>query len=379
MPKRATRRRRALVVAAFAATAVVVAGLAAVTEILAERALEDRARSRAALTAELAGLAVDENARRLTELVVLTASGPQALAGLRGDVASQDAVVRTLGRAAAGVRIAFLVDAAGDVVAMSPLDPAVIGENFRFRDWYVGVTRRSPYLSEVYNIAAFDQPRAVTIAANVPGPGGKRAGIVTVVQETAEFEPLVRRIARDGDIRVSVLDQSGALVAGAEPPAEARGTIVVARGRGEAERRAGSGTEGRFLAATALPFSGWVVLADIPAERALADLPRLRNAAILIAAVAIGLLLALLAAEVRTLRFLQRQELDAERHARAFEINDSIVQRLVLAKLALELGHTDEALAALEAAIDSGSELITRLADRDALTRSTAALEDETR
>jgi hypothetical protein len=366
-----------LVLAAFAATAAVVAGLAAVTQVLAERALEDAARSQAADTAELAALAVDENARRLSELVVLSATGPQALAGVRGDTAAADALLRTLRRAAAGVRVAFLVDAEGTVLSMSPLDPGVIGENYRYRDWYSGVTRRSPYLSEVYNIAAFDQPRAVTIAASVPGPDGRRLGILTVVQETAEFEPLVRRISEDGDTSLAVLDQTGHVVAGATPPAVARATVAAARRSGGAERRLGSGMEGRFLAAARLPFSNWVVLADIPASRALADLPRLRDTATVIAGVALLLLLALLGIYIGTARLLQERELEAERHARAFEINDSIVQRLVLAKLALELGRHGEAGAALDEAIDSGSRLITRLADRDGLTRSTAALEDE--
>jgi hypothetical protein len=239
------------------------------------------------------------------------------------------------------------------------------------------VSRRSPYLSEVYTIAAFDRPRAVSIAANIPDGEGGRAGIVTVVQETAAFEPLVRRIARDGETRVSVLDPRGQLVAGAEPSPAAREPIAVARRMGDASRRTGGAHGGSFLAATHLPFSDWVIVADTPASTALAGLTRIRTAAVLIAVTALVLLLGLLAFYARTSRLLEQRELAAEREASAFEINDSIVQRLVLAKLALELGRPDEARQALDDAIESGSQLITRLADRDALTRSTAALEDE--
>jgi C4-dicarboxylate-specific signal transduction histidine kinase len=376
-PLLTARRTPALLVFA-AAIAVVVAG-AVVAQQLAANALESRARESSEVTASVAAIAVEQNARRLTELVVLTARRPELAAAIRrDDRAKQQEIATALARTSPSIRIAFVVSADGFVRAMSPRDPKVIGRSYRFRDWYRGVTRRSPYVSEVYRIAAFDRPRAITIAANVPGEHG-RAGIVTVVQETRAFERVVATIGRTRGRRISILDQRGRLVTGPTIPAAAQETVAAARALGTATAHTGSGQDGRFFAAAALPETGWIVLSDTPARIALGDLPELRWVVIAFAVLTLVCLAGLGGAYVRMRRRVEVAERAELRHRQAFEINDAVVQRLVVAKMALDLGRDEEAKEAIAAALDSGSDLITRLADGDALTRSTAATTEDGR
>lgn len=49
--------------------------------------------------------------------------------------------------------------------------------------------------------------------------------------------------------------------------------------------------------------------------------------------------------------------------ARAFELNDDVVQDLVVAKLALEVGRSADGLAALERALDSGKRIISDMVE----------------
>lgn len=373
------RRPTWLTLATFAAAAATFGVGAYVAQLLATQALDGRARGRAEVTASLAALSVEQNARRLTELVVLTAERPELAAALRsGDARAAQRIVASLVATGAGIRAGFAVEPDGTVLAMSPVDRSVLGRNYRGRDWYRGVSEASPYISKAYNIAAFDRPRAITIAANVPDPrdASRRAGIVTVVQATSAFEPLLGDIARDRGTHLSILDQAGQLVAGPSLSPRARAAAREAGESGTATARTGSGQRGAFIAAAAIPAIGWTVVSDTPARVALSELPTLRWTAVAFGAIGALLLLGLLAAYIRMSRRVQRAELAELRHAQAFEINDSVVQRLVIAQMALELGRIDEAKAAIGAALDSGSELITRLAASETLTRSTGATDD---
>ena len=52
----------------------------------------------------------------------------------------------------------------------APMDPAVIGQNFAYRDWYKGVADGwKPYVSEVYRTRAAPQQLAVAVAVPVGG------------------------------------------------------------------------------------------------------------------------------------------------------------------------------------------------------------------
>lgn len=62
----------------------------------------------------------------------------------------------------------FLADPSGVLWADYPQDPAVVGKNFSYRDWYQGVSRtQEPYLSRIYQRAASPQLYLVAIAVPV--------------------------------------------------------------------------------------------------------------------------------------------------------------------------------------------------------------------
>jgi hypothetical protein len=69
-----------------------------------------------------------------------------------------------------------------------------------------------------------------------------------------------------------------------------------------------------------------------------------------------------------------------QREQQALELNDNVLQGLVVAKLALDLGEHDRARAALDSSIGSASTIITELLGPDhrrttaGLLRSSAAL-----
>ena len=70
-------------------------------------------------------------------------------------MAGATAVTRPSGRLQTpGIGPAFATDPDGRVTAVAPATPKIVGEDFSFRDWYVGITRtRRPYLSVLYRAA----------------------------------------------------------------------------------------------------------------------------------------------------------------------------------------------------------------------------------
>ena len=63
----------------------------------------------------------------------------------------------------------------------------------------------------------------------------------------------------------------------------------------------------------------------------------------------------------------------SQRRHQALAIHDQVVQQLATAKLAIELGETDQGLLALDRGLDSAREIVTDLVDNEML--STAAME----
>lgn len=319
-----------------------------------ETRIEDDQRATLDRTSELVAIAAAENVGRVVGLVEAVASNPEVVAALDGGGtrADFDAIAGRL-QAAEGVRVGFVVAPDSTVLGMFPVDETVIGERFTERDWYKGVRRSSPYLSEAYEIAAFDQPQAVTIAATVRR-GDRTVGILTSVVET---ERLGRAIARVDDVGgspdVAIVDQSDQIVAGSVAAAE----------RG-----------GRLQAERPIPGTEWSVLATVDRDAAFADLRDVRRAATWLMAAVCALLLVLAMILLLNERRLAHGRRALERQAQAFELNDSIVQRLIVAHLALSMGRPDDALAQLDDALESGRRIIGTLADgRESYVRDLAA------
>lgn len=327
----------------LAAILVVVLFAMLVARSFAQSRTEDVARDELAQASALAAVAESENVARVATAVRVFARSPFLKEALvTGAPRSELSGFATrLHASVEDARVAFVVGPEGTVLAMEPVDPGVIGDRFHERDWYRGVLEESPYLSEAHDIAAFDQPRAVSIADQVLDEDGRRIGIITVVVLADFFErPLRRATERPDSPRLQVLDQAGEVVAGTR----AKGTEVLV------ER-------------TPIPDTGWTLVASLDAKEAYADVRSVESGAMGFVAVVCALLLALGAILLLGQRRLADARRRADRQEQAFELNDTIVQRLAVAHLALSMGRNDEALAQVDSALDAGRRIIGTLAD----------------
>lgn len=328
------------VLAAILFVVLVAMGLA---RSFAESRTESVAREKLQQASVLAAVAVSENVARVSTGVGVFARSPFLQDALRAGAPESELApfAERLHRSIESARVAFIVAPDATVLAMAPVDRSVIGEQFRGRDWYRGVQDESPYLSEAYDIAAFDQPRAVTIAHEVTGTDGKVLGIITAVVLTKFFErPLERATERPEAPRLQVLDQAGEVVAGT---AASGGDALVER--------------------TPIRDTGWTLVASLDRDVAYADVRSVESAAVAFVAVVSSLLLALGAILALGQRRLDRARRRADRQEQAFELNDTIVQRLAVAHMALSIGRSEEALAQVDSALDAGRRIIGTLAD----------------
>lgn len=349
------RPRGATVVAVLAIIAIIAVVFVAMaaTRRFAEDRIGRDVRDRLEGSSALAAVAVAENVDRLVASAQSLASDPDLVAAIKaGNVERQDTIARRLQLSTSGARVGFVVTPAGVVTSMYPVDPAVIGKRFDDRDWYRGVLRSSPYLSEAYEIAAFDRPRAVSVATTVRDESRAVIGIVTVVVEVEEFGRALLRAARaEGSPSLVIEDQSGAPIAGDDSTFD----------DGLEVRRPIRGT-------------GWSLRASLSEREAFADLRNVRAAATSFASIICALLLLLGAILLGTSMRLSAARRVAERRSQAFELNDTIVQRLAVAHMALALGRHEEARAPIEDALDAGRRIIGELAEgRESFVRDVAA------
>ena len=340
--------RRATPWLAFAVIAAIVlvcvGAVVGARRLVEERLLED-ARFRLELASDLAEVAEYESLRRLTAAAVTLSRDTRLVDAIqRGDRAALDAAARTVQDSTDGAKVAFVVAPDSRVLGMHPVDESVIGQRFTDRDWFRGVQRTSPYLSEVYEMRAFDRARAVSVAAEVLDPEtGARVGIVSVAVEADFIGRALSRSSRlEGAPSLLLRDQGGAVISSTERD--------FGSGPSLRERRSVRGTD-------------WTIEARISEQRALAELPGFRRATTVFAALVCTLLFVLAILLYVAARRLDAARRDAERQEQAFQLNDSVVQRMAVAHLALAMGQQEQAARELEAALDAGRRMIGQLAD----------------
>ena len=266
-----------------------------------EREATARVQSTAAVSAdyvkaELDGLAV---------LVDAYAGRPSLIGALaersRGG-AEQELVrfhLRELSRARPGIALSFLATPSGRLVDIVPPTPAIVGDDFSFRDWYQGaVGSRRPYVSEAYITAATGNERVVAAAALVRGGSPTRTlGVLVAGYSLDHINQFAVRFARRQGVELTITDQAGVIVA--QPGAAPRGLVSIADDprvraalRGKTGVSTHSGADRRYVSAhTPVGTHGWTVTASVPREQAFAAVRRLRDAVLSIALV-LGLVLA---------------------------------------------------------------------------------------
>ena len=215
-------------------------------------------------------------------------------------------MLRQLRAVRPGIGTAFLASSNGTLVDIVPETPSIIGKDFRFRDWYKGVTRTGDvYVSEIYQSQATGHPQVVAVAAPVMTFGTRphaelghrhhpdqhevrprRIGILVAAYEASRLQGFVHAAARAQRLDVRITDQRGvAIAAGPTARTSLKGDPLVAAalaGRSGVSERDSTG--GREVAAyEPLPKLGWTAIAVVPAEIAYARVAGLRSRVFLIA------------------------------------------------------------------------------------------------
>ena len=229
--------------------------------------------------------------------------------------------LRDLRDARTGVFTAFVASPSGKLLDIDPLTPAIVGDDFSFRDWYKGVRRTGqPYISEAYRTRAAGEALVVAAAAPIRTLDGRRQlGILVAAYNLDHVQRLVDGFASAQNVRLKVTDQRGQLLAEPGRPIK-RLNSRVEDPRVAAALHGRSGIveletqDGRRLSAYApVPELGWTVTASVPANTAFAAISDLRSTVLSIASVLGLILLGGLVLLVRSLRSRHRAEKEAER------------------------------------------------------------------
>jgi len=226
------------------------------------------------------------------------------------------------------VLVLFVEDARGDLLAISPAEPALIGMNFAARDYFIGVTRDwKPFVSEAFRGAVQSSPPTTVVAVPLFTTKGEPAGVLGAALDLSQaarwFAPLsgyddVYLFDRSGRLIVHTLDPLGDSLRELGSDPSVRAAMSGTRVLGEASDPLGRGT--KLLASAPVPGVDWhvVVTAD-PTSLDAAFSPLVRNIlTVRIALVVLILLLTLMLSRVVRGLVAQRVQLEAsERAARA--------------------------------------------------------------
>jgi len=298
------------------------------TITLAERAVLREANARVRTASAMTGEVVQQGIRNLVGLTESFAVGPLLTSALAdGDPANfDDRVVELqlaqLKAARPGVGAAILADTGCRAVSVQPAVAGIMGVDLSFRDWCRGVRSTGlSYVSEAYHTVIPGHPLAVGVAVMVRGPAidgapGRPLGILVALYTLDALRIFADQVERTQGVFVTVTDQRGTLLVGGGKTPDGDGLLSVA-----SDARVGAALAGRsgltrmvtvngeVLSAFApIGSTGWSVVAEVPAGRALAGVRHLRSTVLAVAG-PLGLVLcAGLALLARTLRLRKKAE-----------------------------------------------------------------------
>ena len=216
-----------------------------------------------------------------------------------------------------GVAVAFVVGLDGALLAISPVTPSLIGQNFSYRDYFRGVVATDgPYISEIYYSKATGNPRVTVIAVpiRVGGPGSRQLAILAIGYDTSHIGTFTRDFAQAQGVSVTITDQRGVVVASSEGvpqglESRAAEPAVAAALRGQSSMTEVERGGARLLIASAPVHKlGWTVQCAVAEDVAEAPLRRLRQTVLATALVLALVLVFALVLLRRTLLSRERAE-----------------------------------------------------------------------
>jgi PAS domain S-box-containing protein len=283
-----------------------VALLSASSIVLASRQVTSVVNKQVQTTAAVSAVVVGQQMADLKTLLHSYATRPSLVIGVAGggvSNASVEANLQSLALAVPGISASFVASDAGTSLYTYPLEPAVIGTNFAYRNWYTGlVATGHPYVSEAIVTKEAGNPLAVTITDYIAGPTGPPAGILGINYSLQSIAAYSRTVGHAQGITLTVTDKVGtSLTAGgahglvslaADP--RIRAALAGKTGLLEYAPVLSAGKLGpRELSAYApVVGTGWAVIASIPENVAFAGLVRLRTTVLIITVVLVLILLA---------------------------------------------------------------------------------------
>ncbi|MGV8966907.1 MAG: ATP-binding protein [Cellulomonas sp.] len=261
---------------ALLATALLV-GLASFAALENTQAVENSAQRSLRSNRDAAVRAVEHQGRALTEAVAAMATHEHVIDSLREPGPdTRDAVddqLSTLARTV-GAYSSFVTDATGLIVDFYPIQRAIIGQSFSFRDWFKGVSQtRLPYVSVAYRTAATGHPCVVAVSAPVLD-GSRALGSLTVLWSLESIRAVVDGARTDDGVALVVTDQHGVPLLGAVAADERGEPLPVELSAATTRALAGSTTSeianGTFAETAPVPGLGWTVTATLPVAVGLA-------------------------------------------------------------------------------------------------------------
>ena len=161
----------------------------------------------------------------------------------------------------------------GTMRAIYPPEPALLNQNFAYRDWYKGAARNwKPYVSEVYQTAVGSHQQVVAVVVPIIDGSGKPAGILMAPISLDAMSRDLVQTQLEGVWTISLVDQHGHLAA--RPNIDSHSSAVDLTGYQPVRRMlAGKAGHGEFVREGATFFAkyeplhlfGWGILVEQPA------------------------------------------------------------------------------------------------------------------
>ena len=195
-----------LVAALALFTLVPLATLAYLTERRAEAAVREQAFETLEATAATSAESVRQELGGLLELVDSYALRPTLVKAMEKQPVDRRELARQLSELRAvrpGIGPAFATEPDGDLAAVAPATPELVGQNLSFRDWYVGITRtRGTYLSVLYQ-AGRGEPRVTAATAMIRHRGERPVGIIAAAYGVKTIQGFVDRLSAGSGVSLS--------------------------------------------------------------------------------------------------------------------------------------------------------------------------------
>ncbi|MFL1454915.1 ATP-binding protein [Marinobacter sp. GN3S48] len=139
----------------------------------AHRSIEQELTKSNASMVGLVQQVVSEYFSSFSDMAVLVAQRPDLIDALQQrDVERVRTHLRALVASHPDNSRAFIADAGGVLRYDHPVDASVLGQDFSYRNWYLGVSEaQRPYLSLIYQRAALDAPYVVALATPIHSDG----------------------------------------------------------------------------------------------------------------------------------------------------------------------------------------------------------------